>query len=549
MSTEKVISREGDAHSRPQSAVAHEWQEEEKLCRFFNKLLGETVFLGAQRVEFRKKQDTLSGELLRDGVVVKTLSVKAVWLPHMKLWLSRRAYQGVPAPDSTTNPLPIVVRVGDHMVTAFLSYTTNLGGGESVVIDRCEAAPIDTFLLGLTESSTAKSQLERVIKGEGGTIVVCSAPGEGYMQRISPILGLSGGGYLGDVGDAGVRHVLATVSQRATVVVSIGTEDPSEALLQIRSLGISLQDIKFRGCVASAVLRKSCRSCAKSVSVDPSVLAAVPEYLREIPLERYAVGRGCDACGHTGYLGAVSAFAVLAQSAPLQVWYQKEGAHSDLVRAVVPQGLRPLLEEAYRCATDGYTTIEAVLRTVRSVPQVYIDHWRERSSTRRAIVMTQSPDTGGELTSASTSSASDGSEPLFPTAPKEKSPREKPVVLVVEDDEDQRSILELVLRGANYEVALAANGAEALQHVEGSLPDVIVSDLMMPVMDGSQMVALLKQSPATSQVPILMLTMVADEEREYALLNLGADDYCEKTIQRKVLLKRVENLLKRSERG
>jgi DNA-binding response OmpR family regulator len=136
---------------------------------------------------------------------------------------------------------------------------------------------------------------------------------------------------------------------------------------------------------------------------------------------------------------------------------------------------------------------------------------------------------------------------LFAKTAKSAPTRDRPMVLVVEDDEDQRSILELVLRGANYDVVQAANGAEALKAVQSGSPDIIISDLMMPVMDGGQMVAHLKMTPATSQVPILMLTMVADEEREYALLNLGADDYCEKTIQRKVLLKRVENLLKRAQ--
>ena len=538
----------GGTTGRPEQAVSHEWQEEEKLCRFFNKLFGETVFLGAQRIEFTRNQDALLGELIKDGGVVKSLAVKALWLPLLRMWLVRRSSQGGGSHESSIKSLPVAVRVNDQIVTCSVSYSTHLSGDERLVLDQCRSMPLDRYLVNLTESNSVKAQLERIVRGDTGTIVVCSQPGEGYMHRLAPILSISGGGYLGDLAEASVRRTLESAAQRSTVIVSIETEDPSEALLHLRSMGLSLEAIQFRGVVASATLPKGCRSCAKAASVDPSVLAAVPDYLREITLDRYAVGRGCDTCGHNGYSGTVSVFSIAAHSAPLSAWFQTGGSHFELVQGIVPQGLRPLFEECYRCATDGHTTIEAVFRAVRGVPQVYIDHWKARTLKRvsaepsnpNPTVIPPSPSHLG-----STHAAADSS-PLFPGNTKEKSVRAKPVVLVVEDDEDQRSILELVLRGANYEVELASNGAEALKQIEQALPDLIVSDLMMPVMDGSQMVEFLKQSQKTSQVPILMLTMVADEEREYALLNLGADDYCEKTIQRKVLLKRVENLLKRS---
>ena len=68
----------------------------------------------------------------------------------------------------------------------------------------------------------------------------------------------------------------------------------------------------------------------------------------------------------------------------------------------------------------------------------------------------------------------------------------------------------------------------------------------MPKMDGSDLVKRLKNDSKLKEIPILVLTVISDVDKEYALLTLGADDYCEKTIQRKILLRRVENLLKRA---
>jgi DNA-binding response OmpR family regulator len=123
--------------------------------------------------------------------------------------------------------------------------------------------------------------------------------------------------------------------------------------------------------------------------------------------------------------------------------------------------------------------------------------------------------------------------------------RDRPLVLIVEDDPDQSSILELNLKAERYDVVTAANGVEGLALLDTTTPDIIISDLMMPVMDGSEFVLKVKTDPRLFKIPILMFTAIADEDREFALLDLGADDYCDKTVQRRLLLKRIEKLVAR----
>lgn len=119
-------------------------------------------------------------------------------------------------------------------------------------------------------------------------------------------------------------------------------------------------------------------------------------------------------------------------------------------------------------------------------------------------------------------------------------------ILVVEDDVDQRSIIEMVLKDAGYEVFLAGDGREGFKVLEEKLPDLVISDLMMPEVDGAELIRKIKGDKRFSKLPILVLTVISDAEKEYLLLSLGVDDYCEKTIQRNILLKRIENLLRRS---
>jgi CheY-like chemotaxis protein len=76
-------------------------------------------------------------------------------------------------------------------------------------------------------------------------------------------------------------------------------------------------------------------------------------------------------------------------------------------------------------------------------------------------------------------------------------------ILVVDDEPDQRFLLRRILQRAGYEVSEATDGAAALRAVQESLPDLVVTDVMMPVMDGVELIRCLRGNPATAHIPIL----------------------------------------------
>ncbi len=120
----------------------------------------------------------------------------------------------------------------------------------------------------------------------------------------------------------------------------------------------------------------------------------------------------------------------------------------------------------------------------------------------------------------------------------------RPLVLVIEDNADMSRFLVQVLAD-DYRIVTAHDGQEGLDRAAEAVPDVILSDVMMPHMSGDQFVVAARQRPELDQVPIVMLTARADEAMCVTMLRLGAQDYVTKPFSAEELRARVSNLATR----
>jgi DNA-binding response OmpR family regulator len=116
-------------------------------------------------------------------------------------------------------------------------------------------------------------------------------------------------------------------------------------------------------------------------------------------------------------------------------------------------------------------------------------------------------------------------------------------VLVVDDDETVRDVVRRYLEVAGFTVDMAGDGAEGLAKFGAHEPDLVVLDVMMPGINGLEVCKRLRQ---VSQVPIVMLTALGEEENRIAGLQLGADDYVTKPFSPKELALRVASVLRRA---
>lgn len=121
-------------------------------------------------------------------------------------------------------------------------------------------------------------------------------------------------------------------------------------------------------------------------------------------------------------------------------------------------------------------------------------------------------------------------------------PGNAPVVLLVEDHADVRDYIASRLAG-HYQVVEAEHGAEGLEKVRTLKPDLIISDVMMPVMNGYEFCRVVKKDPELNHIPVILLTAKAGEESKVEGLETGADDYIFKPFSADELLARAENLI------
>jgi signal transduction histidine kinase len=128
-------------------------------------------------------------------------------------------------------------------------------------------------------------------------------------------------------------------------------------------------------------------------------------------------------------------------------------------------------------------------------------------------------------------------------APAETAPANAPRILVVEDDPEIRGFVSSVLM-AEYRVLEAVNGDEGRQRAIKERPDLIVSDVMMPVMSGLQMLAALRELPETADIPVILLTARQEISEKVEGLSTGANDYLGKPFSPRELLARIEAQLR-----
>ena len=125
--------------------------------------------------------------------------------------------------------------------------------------------------------------------------------------------------------------------------------------------------------------------------------------------------------------------------------------------------------------------------------------------------------------------------------------KEKETVLIIEDNADVRQYIRTLLSG-KYNILEAANGQEGVQQATKHVPDVIVCDVMMPVMDGLECCRILKSELQTSHIPVLMLTAYTLEEQKIKGYECGADSYISKPFSANLLKVRLHNLLENHRR-
>ncbi|QDT00434.1 response regulator [Adhaeretor mobilis] len=122
-------------------------------------------------------------------------------------------------------------------------------------------------------------------------------------------------------------------------------------------------------------------------------------------------------------------------------------------------------------------------------------------------------------------------------------------VLIVEDDASLGEVLEYNLRQEGYETQLARDGQQGIREIRLRCPDLVILDLMLPLIDGLEICRLVRADAAIQDMLVMMLTARSEESDQLVGFSMGADDYVTKPFSVKVLLQRINALLRRKDQS
>ena len=332
---------------------------------------------------------------------------------------------------------------------------------------------------------------------------------------------------VGEIRDSETASIAFQAAQTGHLVLStLHTNNAPSAVTRLLDLGIEafLISASLVAVVGQRLVRGICQECKIRDPLSPEILKRLAPHIGADKRATFWKGAGCETCQYTGYSGRMGLFEVLMITPFLKEIIEPNVSALTLKKAAEREGFEPMSVDGIRKALHGLTTIEEVFRVAppeaEDVPQVPIEELPVPQDTE----MEEPPP----------------EEPLASVA----SVRPKKI-LAADDNQIILKILRNILESEGYLIITAENGLEALKLALQEKPDLVVTDFLMPKMDGLTLIRKLKSQLSTRYIPIIMLTAKGEVDSEAEGIDAGADDYLTKPVNPKRLLTRINRLIKR----
>jgi type IV pilus assembly protein PilB len=309
--------------------------------------------------------------------------------------------------------------------------------------------------------------------------------------------------HAGEVRDLGTaRIVLRTAITGRKVLATVHTSDAVSGIRRLVDMGLAAGRLaeSLHAVVSLRLVRKLCESCARPF--DPqkdakSREAKLASVLGVPPVKRAV---GCRKCAGTGYLNQIPIPEVLVVTPAMRAVLGKSPNDAELLRCAQADGMRTFAEVGLARVANGETTVEEIERVLGVVP------------TRDETADSVGP------------------------------------ILVVDDEEQDRLIVTSVLRDMGFQVIESSDAVTAKELLESGDEafSMVMMDLYMPGMDGTELLRSIRQSLSTQSLPVLVLTSSGNPRDELELLEAGADDFLLKPVVVERLQARVRAVLRRS---
>lgn len=330
---------------------------------------------------------------------------------------------------------------------------------------------------------------------------------------------------VGEIRDSETAAIAFQAAQTGHLVFStLHTNDAPSAVVRLMDLGVEsfLISASLSAVVGQRLVRKICGTCRIPEKLPPNFLQRIPFQSENQQKTEFWKGAGCSACQYSGYSGRMALFEVLMITPSVREIILSSGSGTGIKTAASREGFQSMSMDGIIKAMNGLTTIEEVFRVAppeegEIVKETIVEPITDMEGTRE-------DDLPEEVISS-----------LSSVRPRK--------ILLVDDSEIVIKILKNILEAENYLVISAKNGLEALKLALKEKPDLVVTDFLMPEMDGLTLVKNLKSQLTTRYMPIIMLSAKDELDDEVKGINAGADDYLPKPVNARRLLARINRLL------
>jgi len=375
---------------------------------------------------------------------------------------------------------------------------------------------------------------------------------------------------VGEIRDHETAEIAFQASQTGHLVLStLHTNNTVATITRLSDIGVEkfLISSSLIGIVAQRLIRKLCTQCREPYQPDENLLSRLG-----IPPGDYTFYKevGCEECGFTGYQGRVAIFEILQVTKEIKELIAQNRSESEIIHAALSNGMKTLASAGIEKVIAGISSLDEVERVTSfgNISDAVCPECSKKISKEFAACpycgfvishvcsncqqqIDANWSTCPYCSTPTKASAANVSQPTAaasaPQAAMGKSP-DKLRILVADDEPDVRQIVSATFKQGPYEIIEAADGSEALEKVYREAPDLIITDVMMPNMNGFDLCRKLRSNLKTGSIPIMMLTAKADLDSEVEGLDAGADDYLIKPIEPLRLAVRVKALMERFHR-
>jgi type IV pilus assembly protein PilB len=332
---------------------------------------------------------------------------------------------------------------------------------------------------------------------------------------------------VGEIRDSETASIAFQAGQTGHLVLStLHTNDAPSSVTRLLDLGVQpfIVSDSLIAVIGQRLVRKICPRCKSPDELSGKLLKQIAPSVATEQETTFWKGKGCEACQYTGYTGRLAIIEILSVTPTLKEMISSTISAATLQRIAEGQGYEPMVIDGLRKAAQGLTTVEEVFRVTSP------EFLENGHSVSDAMYST-------ELIGDDAIVEKDSIRLIGSVQPKK--------ILLAEENEVTLKLVGNYLEAENYVITKARTGLEALKLTFQQKPDLIITDLMMPELDGIGLIKKLKSQLVTRYIPIIVLTIKSDLDSEVTAINAGADDYITKPVNAKRLLARVGRLIQR----